>query len=82
MPTRNISLTEELDQYVSARVAGGRYGNASDVVRAGLRSLEREEQEHEAKLAVLRAAIADGYASGIAPEGSFERARAAVLAPR
>jgi antitoxin ParD1/3/4 len=57
MPTRNVNLTEELDRFVLSKIESGRYKNASEVVRAALRTLEREEQEHEAKLAALRAAI-------------------------
>ena len=36
------------------KVESGRYENASEVVRAELRTLEREEQRHEAKVAALR----------------------------
>jgi antitoxin ParD1/3/4 len=42
--TRNISLSGELDSQIDRRVKSGRYGNASDVIRAGLRALEREER--------------------------------------
>jgi antitoxin ParD1/3/4 len=75
MPTRNVNLTDELDRFVMAKVESGRYENASEVVRAALRSLEREEQRHEAKLVALRAAIDAGDASGIAEGGVFERVR-------
>jgi antitoxin ParD1/3/4 len=50
MPTRNVNLTQELDRFVLARVASGRFENASEVVRAGLRTLERDERLYEAKL--------------------------------
>lgn len=73
MPTRNVNLTDELDRFVAKKVKTGRYENASEVVRAGLRTLEREEQEHEAKLAALRAAIDEGEASGIAEGNVFGR---------
>ena len=46
MPTRktmNISVTPELERFVASRVASGRYQSASEVVRAGLRLLERHE---------------------------------------
>ena len=66
MPTRNVNLTDELDRFVAKKVKTGRYENASEVVRAGLRTLEREEQQYEAKLAALRAAIDEGDASGVA----------------
>ena len=73
MPTRNVSLTKELDQFVSSRVEGGLYANASEVMRTALRLLEKEEREYEEKLAALRAAIDEGLASGVAEEGVFER---------
>lgn len=75
MPTRNVSLTDELDRFVMSKVRGGLYDNASEVVRAGLRALERDEQEHEARLAALRAAIDEGDASGIAKGDVFARVR-------
>ena len=73
MPTRNVSLTVELDRFVATRVKSGRYENASEVVRAALRTLEREEQEQRVKLKVLRTAIDEGDASGIAEGNPFER---------
>ena len=81
MPTRNVNLTEELDRFVLAKVASGRYENASEVVRAALRSLEREEQRHEAKLAALRIAIDEGDASGVAEGNVFERVRQKLNLP-
>ena len=59
MPTRNVSLTKELDQFIASKVEAGLYANASE--------------EFEEKMAVLRAAIAEGDASGDAEEGVFER---------
>jgi antitoxin ParD1/3/4 len=75
MPTRNVNLTDELDRFVLAKVKSGRYENSSEVVRAALRALEREEQQYQAKLAMLRGAIDDGDASGIAPGNPFVRVR-------
>ncbi len=75
MPTRNVNLTNELDRFVATRVETGRYENASEVVRAALRTLEREETEYETKLAALRAAIDDGLASGIAEGDVFAQIR-------
>ncbi len=60
MPTRNIKLTERLDRFVETRVTSGRYGNASEVVREGLRLLEQREQEEKAKLTWLRSAVREG----------------------
>jgi len=73
MPTRNVSLTKELDEFVAAKVEAGLYANASEVMRTALRLLEKEEREYEAKLAVLRLAIAEGDASPDAEDGVFER---------
>jgi antitoxin ParD1/3/4 len=75
MPTRNVSLPDELDRFVTAKVEAGLYANASEVMRAALRLLEREEREYEEKLAALRTAIDEGLASGVAEEGVFERIR-------
>jgi antitoxin ParD1/3/4 len=75
MPTRNVSLTKKMDQFITAKIESGDYANASEVMRASLRLLEKEEQEFEEKMAVLRAAIALGDASPDAEEGVFERIR-------
>jgi antitoxin ParD1/3/4 len=75
MPTRNVNLTQELDCFVLARVESGRFENASEVVRAALRTLEREERVFEAKLETLRAAIDEGDASGIAEGDVFAQVR-------
>jgi antitoxin ParD1/3/4 len=81
MPTRNVNLTDELDRFVLAKVESGRYENASDVVRAALRTLEREEQQYEAKLNALRSAIDAGDASGIAKGDVFGRIRETLNLP-
>lgn len=60
MPTRNVSLTEELDRYVEQRVASGHYDNASEVVRAAIRALMQSELEDQAKVEALKVAIAEG----------------------
>jgi len=75
MPTRNVNLTPELNHFIATRVAAGLYANASEVMRTALRLLERDEREHEAKMAALRTAIDAGFASGIAEPGVFSRIR-------
>ena len=60
MATRNISLTDTLDQFVEQRVGSGEFQNASEVVRAGLRLLKSQTDEDEQKLARLRAAVQVG----------------------
>jgi antitoxin ParD1/3/4 len=75
VPTRHVNLTDELERYVQAKVKSGRYENASEVVRAALRTMEREEEQYQAKLSALRAAIDEGDASGVADDHVFERVR-------
>ena len=82
MPTRNVNLTQELDSFIASRVDAGLYANASEVMRAALRMLERDEREHEEKIAALRAAIDKGVASGTARPGVFERVRKRHGLPR
>lgn len=81
MPTRNVNLTDELDRFVATSVESGRYENASEVVRAALRALADRERERQAKLAALRAAVAEGECSGIAEGWSFEAVRAKFNVP-
>ncbi|HEY1208283.1 MAG TPA: type II toxin-antitoxin system ParD family antitoxin [Terracidiphilus sp.] len=78
MPTRNVNLTPELDSFILERVESGRFENASEVVRSALRTLERDEQIFEAKLAALRAAIDEGDASGVAEGDVFAQVRATL----
>jgi len=56
MPTRNVNLTEHFDRFIQTGITSGRFSNASEVVREGLRLLEQREQEDKAKLEWLRAA--------------------------
>jgi len=82
VPTRNVNLTAELDSFIANRVETGLYANASEVMRAALRLLERDEQEQEEKLRALRAAIKKGMASGVAEPGVFSRIRKKHGLPR
>ena len=63
----SVSLGEHFDRFIAAQLSKGRYGSATEVVRAGLRLLENEEQ----KLETLRQLIAEGRTSGTA-EYSYE----------
>ena len=84
MPTRNINLTPQMDKFVDARIKRGHYANASEVLRAGLRALEKIEKEDKAKLDALRSAVLAGEQSGIAEGDVFgeirDRVRARALA--
>jgi antitoxin ParD1/3/4 len=62
MPTRNVVLTDRQAKLLERLVASGRYQNASEVLRDGLRLLETREAEERARLAALRAAAKGGIA--------------------
>jgi antitoxin ParD1/3/4 len=66
-------LTAKLDRFVLAKVKSGRYENASEVIRAALRTLERDEEQYQAKLSALRTTIDEGDA-GESPGRMFSRA--------
>jgi antitoxin ParD1/3/4 len=61
MPSRNISLTDHFDGFVERSIRTGRFANASEVVRAGLHLLERQEHEEAARRAALHAAATEGF---------------------
>jgi antitoxin ParD1/3/4 len=80
----NVSLTPELEQYVSKKVESGLYQTASEVIREGLRLLKDKEDLHQRKLAVLRHDTqigidqADrGELSPLEAQGTVKRMRAA-----
>ena len=56
----SISLGDHFESFVDNRVSAGRFKNASEVIRAGLRLLEEEES----KIVALKKAIKDGFESG------------------
>lgn len=60
----SISLGTYFDDFVKQVMTQGRYKNASEVIRAGLRLLEQEEN----KAIALKAAITEGIDSGIAED--------------
>lgn len=57
----SISLGEHFDVFISHQLESGRYGSASEVVRAGLRLLE----DNESKLSTLRRMLMEGEQSGL-----------------
>ena len=59
--TRNVVLTQHQHELVEQLVSSGRYQNASEVLREGLRLLEREHAEESARLDALRAAADLGW---------------------
>jgi antitoxin ParD1/3/4 len=56
----SVSLGDHFASFIDTQVQAGRYGSASDVVRAGLRLLE----EHEVRVKTLQEALIAGEASG------------------
>jgi antitoxin ParD1/3/4 len=77
MPT-SVALSPHFEAFIRQQVESGRFNNASEVVRAGLRLLEKREAEQAAKLQALREAIAVGLASGpgIPEDEVFDRLEA------
>jgi antitoxin ParD1/3/4 len=61
MPTRNVVLTEHQEKVIEHLVGSGRYQNASEVLREGLRLVEQLEAEDAAKLELLQEAAAVGF---------------------
>lgn len=85
MPTRNAVLTRQQEIFVGKLVEAGRYQNASEVLRDGLRLLEHRVQRGDAELADIKAGVIAGFdqvkreevATGSgeeAIESAFERA--------
>jgi len=65
MATTSLSLGDHWEVFIKNEIASGRYGSASEVVRDALRHME----EHNSKLAALRAHLAEGAAQ--AAKGEF-----------
>ena len=77
MPT-SVALSSHFETFVRNQVESGRYNNASEVVRAGLRLLEDQQKQSELQLEAMKAAIAAGLASGRSIPGDqvFDRLEA------
>ena len=62
MPTRNVVLSDRQHELVEGLVQSGRYQNASEVLREGLRLIEERERVEQAKLKALKQAARQGWA--------------------
>ncbi len=60
MPTRNVNLTDHFDRLIDEGVSSGRFSNASEMVREGLRLLELRQEEDRARIEWLRGAVQEG----------------------
>jgi len=67
----NVSLTEELANFVKAKVSAGRYASSSEVVREALRLMEKVERQEAEKLGLPRQAWREGVDSGEAEAIDF-----------
>jgi antitoxin ParD1/3/4 len=63
MPQRNVNLTDHFDHFIDVHIKSGRFSNASEMVREGLRLLEQREREDEARLTWLRGAATEAFAA-------------------
>jgi antitoxin ParD1/3/4 len=63
MPKRNVALTERQEALIEALIRSGRYQNAGEILREGLRLVEVREAEEAAKLEALREAARSGIAA-------------------
>lgn len=73
MPTRNVVLTDRHEAFIHRLVESGRYRNASEVMRAALRSLEQRETGTETAIDWLRRQVEPGLVQarqGVFAEGS------------
>lgn len=62
MRTTSVALGSYFEDFIRAKISQGRYNNASEVIRAGLRLLEENEQQ----IMALKAALNEGVKSGVA----------------
>ena len=81
MATMNVSLPDQMKDWVEAQTQSGQYSNSSDYVR----DLIRRDQERQAKIAHIQKLVDDGLASGISTRSKdeiFDEARTRVEAGR
>jgi antitoxin ParD1/3/4 len=82
MATRNVVLTQAQEALVERLVASGRYQNASEVLRSGLRLLEEHEADLDDVRARLAAGLAEARAGRRAPGSGVDAVRRAFARAR
>jgi antitoxin ParD1/3/4 len=78
----NVSLTDELANFVKAKVSAGRYSSSSEVVREALRLMEKNDQQDAERLRLLRQAWQAGIDSGDSGEVDFKALKKEARARR
>jgi putative addiction module CopG family antidote len=73
MPSRNVNLPPDLDDFVLTMVEGGRYSSVGEMLEAAVRALNREERTQEGKRIQLQPAVDKGNASRIAEIDAFRK---------
>jgi len=81
-PTRNLVLTDHQSAFVDELVAAGRYQNASEALRAGLRLLEADEATLAAPCVRLSRGLAEADAGQLTPGAGAEAIRRAFALAR
>ncbi|MGF1586562.1 MAG: type II toxin-antitoxin system ParD family antitoxin [Bacteroidales bacterium] len=72
----SISLGNHFDEFIKSRINAGRFNNASEVIRAGLRLLEEEESKYTALNKALKEGIDSGIASDFNPNEHLKQLKA------
>ena len=72
----SVALGEYFENFVENRISEGRYKNASEVIRAGLRLLEEEENKIKALKNAIQEGIDSGIAEGFNPKKHLESLKA------
>lgn len=75
----SVSLGNYFENFVENKISQGRYKNASEVIRAGLRLLEEEENRISALKVALREGLESGIASNFEPQKHLESLKAKRL---
>lgn len=79
----SVTVTPQMAQMIREKVESGQYASASEVIRAGLRALQTEEEEHAERLAWVKARIrasVENPGPGHSSEEVFGRLRARLEA--